>query len=76
MRQLFYQIAGSGDIGVARVFDWGVQNHKSLAMMSSETSKEEFLQGQRYRRIEDQNPRPGVGTKLGSRSRERAHTNS
>ena len=50
--------------------------HKLHAMTSSETLKEEFFAGQRYRNMEDQKPRPGVGTKLGSRSiRERAQTN-
>ena len=37
--------------------------------MSSETSKEEFLRGQRHRRMEDQKPKPGVGMQLGTRSR-------
>ena len=33
-------------IGVARIFDWGRgPNHKSHAMTSSETSKEEFFVG-------------------------------
>ena len=34
-------------IGVARIFDWGGggQNHKSHAITSSETSKEEFFGG-------------------------------
>ena len=54
----------------------GGLNQESHAMMSSETSKEEFFAGQRYRRIEDQKPWPSVGTKLGSRSRERAQNNS
>ena len=43
------------------------QTTKSHALTSSETSKEEFLRGQRYRRMEDQKPWPGVG--LGTRSR-------
>ena len=42
-------------------------NHKSHILTSSETSKEEFLRGQRHRRIEDQKPWPGVG--MGTRSR-------
>ena len=42
--------------------DWGGPNHKSHAMTSSETLKEEFLGGQRDRRMEDQKPWPGVGT--------------
>ena len=32
-------------IGVARIFDWGGPNHKSHAMTSSETSKEECFVG-------------------------------
>ena len=47
-------------IGVARIFDW--KGPKSHAMTSSETSKANFLFGQRYRRMEDQKPLPGVGT--------------
>ena len=36
----------SSTIGVAKVFDWGGgANHKSHAMTSSETSKENFLWG-------------------------------
>ena len=49
-------------IGVARIFDWVGPNHKSHAMTSSETSKEEFFWEQRYRRMEDQKQWPGVGT--------------
>ena len=49
-------------IGVARIFGWGGPNHKSHAMTSSETPKEEFFVGQRYHGIEDQKPWPGVGT--------------
>ena len=49
-------------IGVAKIFDWGGPNHKSHAMTSSETSKAEFLWGQRYHRMEDQKPWAGVGT--------------
>ena len=44
-------------------------NHKLHALTSSETSKEEFLRGQRHRRMKDQKPWPGVGTLLGTRSR-------
>ena len=44
-------------------------NHKSHALTSSKTTKEEFLRGQRYRRMEDQKPWPGVGTQIGTRSR-------
>ena len=47
-------------IGVAIIFDRG--SLKSHAMTSSETSKEEFLWGQRYRRMKDQKPWSGVGT--------------
>ena len=43
-------------------FDWGGPNHKSHAMTSSGTLKEEFLWGQRYRRMEDQKPRHGFGS--------------
>ena len=32
-------------LGVARIFDWGAPNHKSHAMTSSETSKEDFFVG-------------------------------
>ena len=48
-------------IGVARILIGGAQttNH---AMTSSETSKEEFFVWQRYHRMEDQKPWPGVGT--------------
>ena len=45
----------------------GGANHKSHALTSSETLKEEFLRGQRYRRMEDQKSWPGVG--IGTRSR-------
>ena len=34
-----------GSICVARIFDWGGANHKSHAMTSSETSKNEFFVG-------------------------------
>ena len=44
-------------------------NHKLHAMASSQTSKEEFLWGQRYCRMEGQKPWPGVGTSLGTRSK-------
>ena len=54
-------------IGVVRIFDWG--EPKSHAMTPSETLKEEFFGGQRYRRMEDQKSRPGVGTYLRTRSR-------
>ena len=59
-------------IGVATIFDWGGPNYKSHAMTSSVTSKEKFFVKQRYRRMEDQKPWPGVGTLLGSPSRESA----
>ena len=52
-------------------FRLGGPNHKSRAMTSSETSKEEFLCGQRYRRMEDQTPWPGIDTQLGTRSSRR-----
>ena len=40
-------------IGVNRIFDWGVPNHKSLAMTLLEILKEELFVGQRYRTMED-----------------------
>ena len=40
----------------------GGANHKLHATTSSETSKQEFFGGQRYRKMEDQKPWPGVGT--------------
>ena len=49
-------------LGVARIFDWEGPNHKSHAMTSSETSKEEFFCGGKDRRIKDQKPWPDVGT--------------
>ena len=60
-----------GLIGVAKIFDWGGPNHKSLAMTPSKTSKEEFRVWQRYRRMEDQKPWPGVGTKTRNSFNER-----
>ena len=55
--------------GVARIFDWGGANHQSHAMALSQTSKEEFFMGQRYRRIEDQKTWPRIDTQLGTSSR-------
>ena len=48
-------------IGEARIFDWRGPNHKSYAMTSSETLKEDFVVGQRYHRMEDQKPWCDVG---------------
>ena len=48
--------------GVARIFDWeGGANQKSHAMTSSEIFERgtNFV-GQRYRRMEDQKPWPGL----------------
>ena len=45
----------------------GGANHKPHALTSSETSKEEFLRRQGYRRMEDQKPWPGVGIETRSR---------
>ena len=45
--------------GLARNFDWGGgANYKSHAMTSSEFSAEELFVGQRYCRMEDQQPWP------------------
>ena len=40
-------------IGVVKILIGGGPNHKSHAMTSPETSKEEFLWGQKYRRMEN-----------------------
>ena len=47
-------------IGVAKIFDWGVSNQKSHAMTSSEIFERGTFCGQRYRRMEDQKPWPGL----------------
>ena len=40
-----FEIYCTPAIGVARIFNWGGPNHKSHAMTSSESSKEEFFGG-------------------------------
>ena len=48
-------------IGVARIFDLGEgANQKSHAMKSSEIFGRGIFVGQRYRRMEDQKPWPGL----------------
>ena len=49
-------------IGVARIFDYGRggANQKSHAMKSSEIFERGIFVGQRYRRMEDQKPWPGL----------------
>ena len=42
-RSFIFKKDSVGSLGVARIFDWGGANHKSHAMTSSETSKEEFF---------------------------------
>ena len=51
-------------IDVARIFDWGVaQNHKITSNDVIRNFKRGiFLWEQRYRRMEDQKPWPGVST--------------
>ena len=44
----------------ARIFDWGGANQKSHAMKSSENFERGIFIGQRYRRMEDQKPWPGL----------------
>ena len=43
-------------IGVARIFDWGVANHKPYAMTSSKIFKKELFVRQSYRRMKDLKP--------------------
>ena len=49
-------------IGVARIFDWGGggPNQKLHAMKLSEIFERGIFVGQRYRRIKDQKPWPGL----------------
>ena len=48
-------------IGVARIFDWGGgANQKSHAMKSSEIFERGIFVGQRYCRMEDRKPWPGL----------------
>ena len=49
----------------------GGPNLKSHVKTSSESLKEVFFMGQRYRKMEDQKPWPGVGKQLGTRSRKK-----
>ena len=53
-------------VGVAKIFDWGGRpNCKLHVMTSSNFRKEEIFAGQRYRRMEDQKPGPGLACNLG-----------
>ena len=56
------KLNGGPSIGIARVLIEEGPNHKSHAITSSETSKEEVLWWQRYRRTEGQKQWPGLGT--------------
>ena len=47
----------------------GGQNTSHMQWRHQKLRKRNFLLGQRYRRMEDQKPWPGVGTKLGTSSR-------
>ena len=60
----FYtNIVGIVGIGVARIFDWGRgQTTNHMQRRHQKLRQENFLWGQRYRGMENQKPRPCVGT--------------
>ena len=67
-----YEIGKATNIVVANIFDWGGQTTIHLQWRHQNFSQEEVFVGQRYRKVEDQKPRPGFGTKPRFCRRERA----
>ena len=53
-------------IGLAKVFDWGERpNRKSQVMASSKFFEKRTFTKQKYRKMEDQKPGPGLAFNLG-----------